>query len=135
MPFFSNPNKMEVILKKSKITSSILKQTLRSTEIDLKVGEILGWCLFNKRKYIVCYRRDIKGLSIYPLFKEIEFGKSFSPDNQSENVVVTWWVKVKLGGIYVPISYTTKDENEKDEFVKLLKTVKHNAESYGQFFL
>jgi len=33
---------MEIILKRSKITNSILKQSLRSTEIDLNVGEILG---------------------------------------------------------------------------------------------
>ena len=41
---------MEVILKKTKITNSILKQTLRSTEIDLKIGEILGWCIYDKKK-------------------------------------------------------------------------------------
>jgi len=32
---------MEVILKRTKITSSILKQALRSTESDLKNGKIL----------------------------------------------------------------------------------------------
>ncbi len=127
---------MEVVLKKTKITASILKQTLRSTEIDLKVGEILGWCIFGKSgKYIVCYRSDVKGLSIFPMFQDIEFGKSYSTDNQYENVEIGYWVKVKLGGNYLPLNYTTNDEKEKDEFVSLLKKVKHNAQCRGQLFL
>lgn len=126
---------MEIVLKKSKITPSILKQTLRSTEIDLNVGEVLGWCLYGKAKYIVCYRSDTKGLSIYPMFKEIEFGKSYAPDDKYSNVEIGYWVKVKLGGNFIPLTYTTKDEKEKNKFIECLNKAKHNAESRGQFFI
>lgn len=126
---------MEVILKKTKITNSILKQTLRSTSIDLNVGEILGWCLWGKLKYIVCYRSDIKGLSIFPLFKEIEFGENFNQSERYQNVITSFWVKVKLGGNYIPINYTCSDEDDKKQFIETLNKAKHNAEIRGQFFL
>jgi len=126
---------MEVILKKTKITSSVFKQTLRSTETDLNIGEILGWCLYKNSKYIVCYRSDIKGLSYYPLFKEIEFGKSYAPNEQYVNIEIGYWVKVKLGGNYIPLNYSTKSEDEKNKFIETLTNAKHNAEIKGQFFL
>lgn len=126
---------MEVILKKTKITNSILKQTLRSTEHQLKNGEILGWCLHDKIKYIVCYVSNLQELSIYPMFKEIEFGKSYAPNEGYSNVEVGYWVKVKLGGNYIPLQYSTKDENEKDKFIKTLEKAKHLAIVRGQFFI
>ena len=118
---------MEVILKKTKITSSILKQALRSTSIDLSVGEILGWCVYGKfGKYIVCYRSDTKGLSIYPMFKDIDSA-------HVENNAYT--VQVKLGGNYIPLKYACTDENVKNNFVEILKKAKHTAETRGQFFI
>jgi len=123
---------MEVILKKSKITNSILKQSLRSTHIDFKLGEILGWCLYKNIKYIVCYRPDTNGLSIFHLFKEIESGTSVSPNKNNSD---TFWVKVKLHGNYIPITYTCKDELERDELFLLLETTKQNAKIKGQFFI
>ena len=122
---------MEVILKKSKITNSILKQTLRSTEVDLNVGEILGWCLFGKAKYIVCYRSDVKGLSIFPMFKEIEVKPKYKDNIENK----TFLVEVKLGGNYLPLKYTCSNENDKTKFVETLNKAKHNAEIRGQFFL
>lgn len=118
---------MEVILKKSKITNSILKQALRSTEIDLKVGEILGWCIYDKIKYIVCYRSDINSLSIYPMFKDL-ITEEWRYESGKYAVIVS------LGGGVSPLTYVSKIKEESEEFVELLKTVKHNAEIKGQFF-
>jgi hypothetical protein len=122
---------MEVILKKTKITNSVLKQTLRSSEIDLKVGEILGWCLFNKLKYIVCYRSDIKGLSIFPMFKEVEVYPNYKDSIENK----TFLVEVKLGGNYIPLKYTFSDENNKNNFIETLNKAKNCSEIRGQFFL
>ena len=119
---------MEVILKKSKITNSILKQALRSTETDFKVGEILGWCIYDKMKYIICYRSDIKSLSRYPMFKDLT-------TEERRNESDKYAVKVSLGGNYTPLTYVSKTKVENEEFVQLLKKVKHNAEIKGQFFV
>lgn len=122
---------MEVILKKTKITASILKQALRSTEIDLKVGEILGWCIYDKIKYIICYRGDVKSLSKYPMFKDITTEQRHESLNGYDNFAV----KVSLGGNYTPLTYVSKTKEENEAFVELLKRVKHNAEIKGQFFI
>jgi len=126
---------MEVILKKTKITSSVLKQTLRSTEKDLQSGSILGWCLFGKAKYIVCYRTDLKSLSIFPMFESIEFGETFDNSDRYKNVRTGFWIQIKLGGNYVPLSYTSKDEADRDSFIETLKKAKMYAISNGQFFI
>lgn len=123
---------MEIILKKTKITASILKQALRSTSIDLNVGEILGWCIFGKTgKYIVCYRSDTKGLSIFPMFKDIKEIPQFKDNTDNK----TYLVEVNLGGNYIPLKYTCSDENDKDNLVNALKTAKHKSEIAGQFFI
>lgn len=123
--------KMEVILKKTKITTSILKQALRSTEVDLNVGEVLGWCLFGKAKYIVCYRSDVKGLSIFPMFKEIKVEQKYKDSSENK----TFLVEVNLGGNYVPLKYTCSNESDKTRFIEALNKAKHNAETRGQFFI
>ena len=118
---------MEVILKKTKITTSILKQTLRSTAMDLSVGDILGWCVYGKfGKYIVCYRNDTKVVSIYPMFKDIG---SVHVENNA------YTVQVKLGGGFLPFKYTCTDENDKNKFIETLKKAKNIAEARGQFFV
>ena len=122
---------MEVILKKTKITNSILKQSLRSTEIDFNVGEILGWCIYNELKYIICYRSDIKSLSRFPMFKDLVTEQRHRSVNGNDNFAVN----VSLGGNYTPLTYVSKTKEENEEFVQLLKKVKHNAEIKGQFFV
>jgi len=117
---------MEVILKKTKITSSILKQTLRSTEEDFKSGEILGWCLYNRLKFIVCYRPGTKGLSIYPMFNDIEC---------SEPTDTKHWVKVKIGNGHTPIMYSCEDSHDEQHIKTLLVNIKSHAEKQGQFFI
>lgn len=123
---------MEVILKKTKITHSILKQALRSTVIDLSVGEILGWCVLQKYgKHIVCYRSDIHGLSKYPMIKDIKVTPQYKdgPENK------TYLVEVIFGDNYIPLTYTCSDDKDKDELIKTLKKAKHVAGVRGQFFL
>ncbi|ENI5462344.1 hypothetical protein ABZG89_002388 [Flavobacterium psychrophilum] len=122
---------MEVILKKTKITNSILKQALRSTEIDFKAGEILGWCIYEKLKYIVCHRSDIKSLSRFPMFKDLITEQRHKSINGYDNFAVN----VSLGGNYTPLTYVSKTKEENEAFVELLKKVKHNAEIKGQFFV
>ena len=70
---------MEVLLKKTKITLSILKQTLKSNEFDLIRGEVLGWCIaFREReKYIVIYRHDTNELSKFK-FSLSDLGNDFT---------------------------------------------------------
>jgi hypothetical protein len=108
-----------------------LKQSLRSTKIDFKVGEILGWCIYEKLKYIVCYRSDIKSLSRFPMFKDLTTEQRHKSINGCDNFAVN----ISLGGNYTPLTYVSKTKEENDEFVELLKKIKHNAEIKGQFFV
>lgn len=122
---------MEVILKKSRITNSILKQALRSTEMDFKTGEILGWCIYEKMKYIICYRSDIKSLSKFPMFKDLTTEQRHKAINGYDNFAVN----VSLGSGYKPITYVSENKEEGEVFIDLLKKVKSDAETKGQFFI
>jgi len=68
---------MEVLLKKTKITLSILKQALKSNEFDLEMGEVLGWCIAFREKYIVIYRHDTNELSMFK-FSLANLGNDFT---------------------------------------------------------
>lgn len=119
---------VEVILKKTKITNSILKQALRSTETDFKVGEILGWCVYNKEKYILCYRSDIKSLSKYLMFKDII-------NEGYQNMCEKYQLKVSFGGNYMPLFYVSKTKEDSDALFNIFKKVKIDAETKGQIFV
>jgi hypothetical protein len=118
---------MEIILKKSKITNSILNQTLIANVIDLKTADVLGFCVIKNQKWIVLYKSATNELKKYLMFKEVvaETDHSDKPT----------WVKVNFGGIWVSKSYQTENEEGSKEFVKLMNTIKHKAENCGQFFL
>jgi len=42
---------MEVILKKYKITKTIIQQSTRPTEKEIKDLDVLGWCLYKTTVY------------------------------------------------------------------------------------
>lgn len=118
---------MEVTLKKTKITNSILKQTLKSRPHDFNNSDVLGWCFFDKIKYMVIYQSSTNTLTKYPLFKSAE------PVNSQNGLTIE--VKVSIGGNYTPTSYKCESIEEQNKFIEKLKQVKNLAETRGQFFL
>ena len=124
---------MEVILKKAKITNSILKQTLRSTVVDLEVGEVLGWCVYNKYKFIIIYRSEFNTLSKYNLIKSVTFKRRDFYDSE-HNAIYDFDMTVNLVD-YGSLSYTCKDDNELDKFIDTINRIKNEALSKGQFFV
>ena len=122
---------MEVLLKKTKISRSILSQTLRATEDDIRQSEILGWCLYRKLKFFVCYREDKNSLSMFPIFKDLVF----EDRNKNQHGFDNYAVKVVIGGNYTPIVYVSATEKEREVFCSLLRVSKQRAENAGQFFL
>lgn len=119
---------MEILLKKSKITKSILNQTLRSTESDLENSEILGWCIHNTIKYIVLYCKDTKILTKFPLFTDILEDPTISGSKR-------FTVSLPFHRKYLPMKFSSTSEEEANQFVKLLEKVKQDAEYKGQFFI
>lgn len=118
---------MEIVLKKSKITGSILSQTLFAGVTDLKTFDVLGFCIVKEQKWIVLYKSDTKELRKYLMFKE-----AVAETDRSDNPT---WVKVNFGGNWISKSYQTKNEEESQEFIELMNAIKHKSETCGQFFI
>jgi hypothetical protein len=118
---------MEVILKKTKITSAVFKQTLTANSFDFETFEVLGFCVINNQKWILMYKSSTKELRKYLMFTDLK--------NEVNNSDLRYTVKVIFDNNYVPKTYATKDENESLDFIKTLNTVKHKAVTHGQIFL
>jgi len=116
---------MEVILKKSKITKSILDQSQQATIIDFKQGVILGWVQIGPLKYMIIHRENL--ISKYPIFKEA-VKETFTQNSQ---IVVG----VILGGSYIPKTYNCATEEEATKFIEILNLAKNLALSKGQFYI
>lgn len=122
---------MEVTLKKTALTSRILKQCQQATRVDFEKGEILGWCIYESNNYIVCYRSDINLVSKYPLFAQIEV-----PPNKSEvGDPVYYEIVIFPGGNLRLLSYRTNSEQEKDQIINILNEAKKKALEKGQFYI
>ena len=110
---------MEIILKKTKITSSILKQTLIANYIDLKTSEFLGWCIHNEICWMVFYKNN--SLSKFPKIKKIVE----TPDNSLLLIVVS-------GGEQ---TYTFTSKEQYNDRLKMFKELKHSADKITQFYI
>ena len=122
---------MEVLLKKSKITTGILAQALTASVTDLRYSEVLGWCMYKKLKqhsrYIVLYNSKTNELRKYLMFDELTTEHDHSSNPFS--------VKVYFGVHYNSLWYQTADDSESTELIKVLEKVKQQALTAGQFYI
>ena len=118
---------MEVILKKVKITNSILNQTviLSSTD-ELNKFEVLGFCIVKTHKWIVLYNESTNELRKFLMFKEVIV---------DENHSTPFWIKVIFPVTYRSAIYQGKNEEDCNEFIKSMNEIKHQAEIKGQFYI
>jgi len=117
---------MEVILKKVKITSSILNQVLILKADDLKSFEVLGYCVLKNDKWIVLYNASTNELRKTLMFKEVLIDNGHSSP---------FHIKVIFPSKYAPRYYDGKNDSDCQEFIKLMNQIKHQAEEKGQFFI
>ena len=118
---------MEVILKKSKITNSILGQTLIASMGNFKTMKVLGWCYYKTNNWIVLYNEETNELRRYPLFKSIE-RMPISYGRVKDEIKV---YNHNMNTQY----YTFDTEEEAITFYDLINGVKSTAMQLGQFFL
>jgi hypothetical protein len=116
---------MEVILKKSKITSSIISQTTYCSLSELNKFNVIGFCFNKENKYIVFYRSDTKELRKFVSFKSASYKKEY------EKHIIT----VCLGGNYVDKNYQFDSEDEAIKILSNLKKALHESVVLGQFFI
>ncbi len=122
---------MEVILKKSKITAGILKQTVRCTREDFENAEILGWCKYDNFNYIVCYRSGSKTISKYPMWTSVETQQ----EGEEQFGPIKYNVVVKYSERFGSTSYAYTDEQECQKVFELFTKAKEAAIEKGQFYI
>ena len=126
---------MEVLLKKSKITSSIFNQSLIvSKYTDIKDIEVLGWCIHKSTRYIVFYDSN-EGL-IYRMYYNTTVSMSddwIQVDNHGRRQLF-WVVRVSTANLH-PTVYQFVTEQEAKDVVKIYQDVIKQAKEKGQFYI
>jgi hypothetical protein len=117
---------MEVILKKTKITNSIINQTLIAGSFDLLSFEILGFCVVKKYKWIILYKSSTNELRKYPYIKDVYYD-----DNKNYDTNIR--VRVNFEGKINDITYISETENLL--LFKKIKEIKNNTILKGQFYI
>lgn len=121
---------MEVVLKKTKITSSILSQSEKATISDMINETIIGWCVFKDNKYIVLYDSVKNLLYKYKFFNNLyEGSESFDGEFQGKFRLK---VIVDFGEDFY-YQFDTKEELKAAE--KLITSTKKTAIEKGQFYI
>jgi len=78
---------MEVILKKTKITSKILDQVLTISPLQEKSGfELLGWCIHNHSRYAVYYSNKSNDLRKVNIFNQHNSSREYQ---ETLNSIIT----------------------------------------------
>jgi hypothetical protein len=125
---------MEVLLKKSKITSSILKQTLIASFSNLKTYDVIGFCVVKGDKWIVLYESSTKEIRKFLMFKDVVIEVENKPDGQG-NLEELFYVVVKFEGRYLNKKFISTDKSEAEESLTLFNDIKLKAKTKGQFFI
>lgn len=116
---------VEIVLKRTKLKMSLLKQARVSTVSDFVNGKVLGWCVISNVKYMVLYIESTNTLTKYQMFTKL---KANIWNNQTV-------VEIYFTSTYNPSRYTVKDFEEQEKFIRLLEKVKGAAEEAGQFYI
>ena len=123
---------MEVVLKKSKITNSIIKQTLIANISDLTNSDVLGWCLVDKKiHYIVLYNSSTNELRKYLMINKISFDTPYPHQYDTPNYLLT----INFGVNYIEHNYKFDTLKEVEDFKSTLERIKTEALTKGQFYL
>ena len=118
---------MEVLLKKTKITSSILAQCGGASIPELINYEVLGYCMWKGSKWIVLYYKEKSDLKKFPMFKDIEQFETTPPRKPHYDIVL--YDKSSFG------SYRTENNEEMAATVKQILQVADEAFEKGQFYI
>lgn len=116
---------MELILKKTKLTSSILTQTVLASYADIKTFDVIGWCVHKNHKRIVLYNHDTQELRKYPMIKDIK----------SEVYYMQHRTVIRFDGNFNSAVYNTKDDEESQVIYNEFNKVRTDALTKGQFFI
>ena len=116
---------MEILLKKTKITKSILKQVPFATIDSMLNSEVVGYCIDNGSKKIIFYNPTDNSLTWYFYFQEVK------PVDDTEFSVK---YKTPRGSIFQHIIKYTKGDTFKDVVV-FFDNIKHEVEAKGQFYI
>lgn len=116
---------MEIILKKTKITSSIFNQIQNANVADLIPSNVMGYCIQKNQRCILFYNQETNELRKWTM--PVSWGRYDDNDKK--------YVKIFYGSHYVSLHYPVKDEEEGLSFMELIKEIKETSISKGQFYL
>jgi hypothetical protein len=119
---------IELILKKTKINSTILAQSLNCNLIDLKEQTILGWCVYKNQKYIIVYFKETYVIKKYELFTSLEEIEDITGAEYKFNFKV-WYASERCH------YYQRKSLELRNQSIEILKEAKFKATEKGQFYI
>lgn len=115
---------MEVVLKKSKITASILKQVPLASVSEIIAFEVLGFCKYNDARWIVLYSSASNELRRYPYPVSII---SHDIDETARP-----YITVKFDNKHQPLDYTCKPG---ENLIQMFEQLRDAAIAKGQFYI
>lgn len=139
---------MVIELKKCKITTSIMRQTLTGNYRLYYQNEdydIFGWCVFKNLRYYVLQHKETKQLLKIPYILSIDRDLiikkdtvQMSNDNGGYRYIDLHRIKVYAADFRHTTTIYSQGENETDEQVEmifnLVKQFLTHAEQIGQFY-
>lgn len=115
---------MEVILRRTKINTSIFNQTVIISAQELKESITLGWVIAKKEKWILFYNADKNLLSKLRYIVGI-----------TDPFVNECKLSVFFGGRYSTKEYLFDNDDKKRLFKLRLIQIKEEVDNLGQIFI
>lgn len=118
---------MEVLLKKAKITISILRQCPIASLKQLTTFEILGYCNVYGRRWILLYNAETNELTKFILMKSVE--PNGPPSRQKPEFVIRYFDESN------PNHYVAENDAELAGWIEKILAVRDRAFAKGQFYI
>lgn len=116
---------MEITIKKTKITSSILNQITFASYKDIKEFSVIGWCVHQKHRWAVLQNLNSGELRKSIMVEKVLHINEFGTDK----------VQVIFVGNVNSIKYTGDDDRDLDEVFDVYERLKNQTIEMGQFYI
>ena len=130
---------MEVILKKYKITKTILQQSLRPTQEEIRDLDVLGWCVYKSGKhtikYIILHNEEQGLLKKIPSIREIKERHHAEYRGRSYTSLEKWEIIIVSERSFIDVNYSFTNINDANSFKADVQWVMKESNEKGQFYL
>lgn len=121
---------MDVVLRKTKITKSIMDQMQELPIAQVYTYTNLGWCIHRGIRYMVFFQNETHDIRKYKWIQAVEL-EEYNPEPNIKSCRVV----IKFGPKFIVHTHTNLSLKEAEDLARVTRSAWQDAQMTKQFFI